>query len=501
MVMGCYLTTAFAVAGMSAWMILRQRQEPAEKVRGARRSLSMALWFAAVFVPVQIVIGDLHGLGVLAYQPTKLAAMEGNWERMSNMPLRLFAIPDEVNETNHYEIAIPKIGSWILTHAYDGVVPGLKDVPRDQRPPVWPVFFSFRIMVGIGFLMLGLALWSLYLRWKGTLFTNIWFLRAAMLMTPSGFGAVLFGWFTAEIGRQPYVVYGYLRTADAVSPVTAGAVTTSLVTFFVGLHDRVRLRELLSREAPAQRARAPRGGPAGRRFRQPRQAAQAPALDTGREPRRIARAPPAARGIGGDAMTELSHSLTALLHAFAPGLEGPALWLPLIWAGLLAIAVAMYVVVDGFDLGVGIMFTSARSENWRDRMMLSVAPIWDGNETWLILGGGGLFAVFGMAYWVLLPALYIPLLVMLIALDLPRCRLRVPLQGRYRPSASGTTPSITDPSSPPSRRAWCSGPSCRASRCRTGQFAGGTFDWFSPFSLMTGVGLVCGYGCSAPPGA
>jgi cytochrome d ubiquinol oxidase subunit I len=233
MVMGCYLTTAFAVGGMSAWMILRQRQEPAEKVRGARRSLSMAMWFAAIVVPMQIVMGDLHGLGVLKYQPTKLAAMEGNWDRMSNMPLRLFAIPDEVNETNHYEIAIPKIGSWILTHAYDGVVPGLKDVPRDQRPPVWPVFFSFRIMVGIGFLMLGLALWSLYLRWKGTLFTNIWFLRAAMLMTPSGFGAVLFGWFTAEIGRQPYVVYGYLRTADAVSPVTAGAVTTSLVTFFV----------------------------------------------------------------------------------------------------------------------------------------------------------------------------------------------------------------------------------------------------------------------------
>jgi cytochrome d ubiquinol oxidase subunit I len=233
MVMGCYLTTAFAVGGMSAWMILRQREEPPEKVRGARRSLSMAMWFAAIVVPMQIVMGDLHGLGVLKYQPTKLAAMEGNWDRMGNMPLRLFAIPDEENETNHYEIAIPKIGSWILTHAYDGVVPGLKDVPRDQRPPVWPVFFSFRVMVGIGFLMLGLAFWSLYLRWKGTLFTNRWFLYAAMLMTPSGFGAVLFGWFTAEIGRQPYVVYGHMRTADAVSPITAGAVTTSLVTFFV----------------------------------------------------------------------------------------------------------------------------------------------------------------------------------------------------------------------------------------------------------------------------
>lgn len=234
MVLGCYITTAFAVAGMSAWMLLRHPHDaPEAKLAGSRRSLSMALWFAAIFVPVQIVIGDLHGLGVLKYQPTKLAAIEGNWERMDNMPLRLFALPDEVAETNRYEIAIPKIGSWVLTHAFDGVVPGLKEVPPDRRPPVWPVFFSFRIMVGLGFAMLGIGLWSLYLRYKGTLFTNRTFLTATMIMTPSGFGAVLFGWFTAEIGRQPYVVYGHLRTADAVSPVAAGAVTASLLTFVV----------------------------------------------------------------------------------------------------------------------------------------------------------------------------------------------------------------------------------------------------------------------------
>jgi cytochrome d ubiquinol oxidase subunit I len=234
MVMGCYLTTAFAVAGMSAWMLLRHPHDaPEAKLAGARRSLSMALWFAAIFVPIQIVIGDLHGLGVLKYQPTKLAAIEGNWDRMANMPLRLFALPDEAAETNRYEIAIPKIGSWVLTHAFDGVVPGLKEVPPDQRPPVWPVFFSFRIMVGIGFAMLGLGLWSIYLRWKGTLYSNRLFLTVAMLMTPSGFGAVLFGWFTAEIGRQPYVVYGHLRTADAVSPVSPEAVAASLATFVV----------------------------------------------------------------------------------------------------------------------------------------------------------------------------------------------------------------------------------------------------------------------------
>ena len=234
MVLGCYLTTAFAVAGMSAWMLLRHPHDaPEAKLAGSRLSMSMALWFATIFVPVQIVIGDLHGLGVLKYQPVKLAAIEGNWDRMANMPLRLFALPDEIAETNRFEIGIPRIGSWVLTHAFDGVVPGLKDVPPDERPPVWPVFFSFRIMVGIGFAMLGIGLWSLYLRLKGTLFTSRAFLTAAMIMTPSGFGAVLFGWFTAEIGRQPWVVYGHLRTADAVSPIAAGAVTTSLLTFIV----------------------------------------------------------------------------------------------------------------------------------------------------------------------------------------------------------------------------------------------------------------------------
>ena len=238
MVMGCYLTTAFAVAGMSAWMILRAREEPAEKIAGARRSMSMALWFAAIFAPVQILIGDLHGLGVLKYQPTKLAAIEGNWDRQANMPLRLFAIPDEEAETTDYEIAIPKIGSWILTHAYDGVVPGLKDVPRDERPPVWPVFFSFRAMVGIGLPCSGSGSGVSICAGRAASTRIVWFLRAAMLMTPSGFGAVLFGWFTAEIGRQPYVVYGNLGPRTPYRPITAGAVTGVAHR----LHRRLRLR-------------------------------------------------------------------------------------------------------------------------------------------------------------------------------------------------------------------------------------------------------------------
>src|SRR5919199_775503 len=157
MVMAAYLTTAFAVAGMSAWMLLRAAGEPEAKVAGARLSLSMAMWFAAIFAPIQIVLGDLHGLNVLKEQPTKLAAIEANWETKGNMPLLLFAVPDEQAERNDFEIGIPMLGSLVLTHAFNGVVPGLKDVPPDRRPPVWPVFFSFRGMVAIGFAMLGLS--------------------------------------------------------------------------------------------------------------------------------------------------------------------------------------------------------------------------------------------------------------------------------------------------------------------------------------------------------
>jgi cytochrome d ubiquinol oxidase subunit I len=273
MVLGCFLTTAFAVAGMSAWMILRGRKEPAEKVAGARISLSMALWFAVIFTPIQIFVGDSHGLAVLKLQPTKLAAIEANWDRQDNMPLLLFAIPNMQAEKNDFEIGIPRLGSFILTHDFSGVVPGLKDVPRDQRPPVWPVFYAFRIMVALGMAMLGLSLWSLYLRWRGTLFTNRWFLNAAMLMTPSGFGAVLFGWFTAEIGRQPYIVYGQLRTADAHSPLTVGAVTTSLVAFMIAYafifgFGSYYLAKLL-RKGPEPLEEAMRGGDLGQQPKRP----------------------------------------------------------------------------------------------------------------------------------------------------------------------------------------------------------------------------------------
>jgi cytochrome d ubiquinol oxidase subunit I len=228
MVLAAYLTTCFVVAGVSAWHIWKGKAP-----EHARLAFSMAMWFAAIVAPMQIVAGDLQGLAVLEQQPTKLAAIEGHWETRAGAPLVLFAVPNEAAERNDYEIAIPKLGSIILVHDPNGVIRGLKEWPRDSRPPVLIPFYSFRIMVAIGFLMLFVGLASLWLRWKGRLYESRWFLLLCMAMTPSGFIAVLTGWFTAEVGRQPWVVYGHLRTADAVSPIPAESVAASLATFFI----------------------------------------------------------------------------------------------------------------------------------------------------------------------------------------------------------------------------------------------------------------------------
>jgi cytochrome bd ubiquinol oxidase subunit I len=182
-------------------------------------------------VPLQIFVGDLHGLAVHEHQPVKLAAIEGHWETHRGAPLVLFAWPDEANETNRYEVSIPKLGSAIITHDWNGEIRGLKEVPRDERPPVAPVFFAFRVMVGIGLLMLLTTAWSA-IQWKrGRLVASKPLLRIWMCMSPAGFIAVLAGWYTTEIGRQPYVIYGVMRTHEAASAIGASSVITSLVAF------------------------------------------------------------------------------------------------------------------------------------------------------------------------------------------------------------------------------------------------------------------------------
>jgi cytochrome d ubiquinol oxidase subunit I len=229
MVLAAFLTTAFMVGGISAYYLLQGRFEDK-----ARLAFKCALAFVAIVAPLQILVGDAAGLEVRENQPAKLAAIEARWDTESHVPLTLFAIPDEKAERNDYALDVPHLGSLILTHSLDGTVKGLKDFAPADRPPVAIPFFAFRIMVGLGFAMLLLPWWGLWQWRRGTLLTSRWYLRAWMWMMPSGFIALLTGWFVAEVGRQPWVVYGLLRTAEATSAnVPAGSVRASLIVYVV----------------------------------------------------------------------------------------------------------------------------------------------------------------------------------------------------------------------------------------------------------------------------
>jgi cytochrome d ubiquinol oxidase subunit I len=228
-----YLTTAFIVGGVGAWHLLKNHGNDRQH-EGVKTMFSMAMWMAAIVAPVQIGLGDLHGLNTLEYQPQKVMAMEGHYDsHPDGAPLYLFGIPNEKEQRLDYAVGIPKASSLILKHDLNAPLAGLDTIPIDERPPVAIVFWSFRIMVGIGFLMLFVGLWSLIARLRGTLFTSRWLHRAALLMGPSGLVAVLAGWVTTEVGRQPYTIYGLLRTSDSASPLAAPAVGASLLAFIV----------------------------------------------------------------------------------------------------------------------------------------------------------------------------------------------------------------------------------------------------------------------------
>ncbi len=229
MVVASYITTAFVVLGVAAHYLRRNRFAPE-----ARLMMSMALGLLTILVPLQVLIGDVHGRNTLEYQPAKLAAIEARWQTASHVPLTLFALPDERSATNRYALDVPDLGSLILTHDRNGTVRGLEDWPRSEWPPVALPFFAFRIMVGIAVLMLILVLGSWWLRARGRLFTAQGFLRLCELASPLGFLAVLAGWVTTEVGRQPWTVYGLLRTADSVSPSLTGTdVALSLAGYAV----------------------------------------------------------------------------------------------------------------------------------------------------------------------------------------------------------------------------------------------------------------------------
>lgn len=228
MVLAAYLTTALVVAAVAARHLLRYRDDAA-----ARVMFPLAMAMVGVVAPLQVIAGDFHGLNTLEHQPAKIAAMEGHFETRAGAPFILFGLPDMERETTRYAVEIPHLGSLILTHDWHGEIKGLKAWPRDERPNAAIVFWSFRIMVLLGLLMAALGLWGLVQRWRRRLYDDRALLRTAWLLGPSGFVALLAGWITTEVGRQPYTVYGLLRTADSVSPVGAPLVGGSLVAYFV----------------------------------------------------------------------------------------------------------------------------------------------------------------------------------------------------------------------------------------------------------------------------
>ena len=223
MALASFITGGFVVAGVSAWYLLKGRNP-----NTSRKALKMCVIMLAVATPLQLLMGDLHGLNTFEHQPMKIAAMEGAWETKRGAPLILFAIPDAANETNHFEIKIPYLASLILTHSLDGEVPGLLEVAPEDRPPVGIVFWSFRVMVGLGMLFIGLSLLAAWKLWRGTLYDTPWLLKAFTLSIPLPFVAVLAGWFVTEIGRQPWMIQDVMRVSEAVTPSLSGwmALTT-----------------------------------------------------------------------------------------------------------------------------------------------------------------------------------------------------------------------------------------------------------------------------------
>ena len=221
-----YLTTSVVVLAVGARYLVSNRF-----IEESKTMIRMGLGMVAVLAPLQLFIGDQHGLNTAKYQPVKLAAMEAHWDGSKPAELVLFAWPDAKAETNHFEIGIPHLGSLIIKHDPDGLFKGLKDFKPDERPPLLPMFFAFRVMVGIGLLLIAIGLTGAYLWWRGKLFDATWYLKPLTYAWPLGFIAIVSGWWVTETGRQPYLIYGILKTVDAASPVSFGAVLTTLILF------------------------------------------------------------------------------------------------------------------------------------------------------------------------------------------------------------------------------------------------------------------------------
>ena len=278
MVTAAYLATALLVGGSAAWQLLKGRSNTP-----IRTMLSMAMWMVVCTAPLQLFIGDLHGLNTLEHQPAKVAAIEGHWENRpgEGVPLILFGMPDMESESTRYKVEVPRLGSLILTHSLDGTIPALKDFPREDRPNSTIVFWTFRLMVGLGLLMIALGLLALGMRLGDRMYGARPFLRFALWMGPAGLVAILAGWYTTEIGRQPWIIHGLMRTADAVSAHGAGQVGFTLALFVVvylvvfGAGTVYMLRLIAEGPRTDEGTEPPLGGP-GQRHQQMRPMSAAP---------------------------------------------------------------------------------------------------------------------------------------------------------------------------------------------------------------------------------
>ena len=318
------------------------------------------------------------------------------------------------------------------------------------------MFFAFRIMLAIGFFMIAAALFGAFLWWRGTLFETRWYLRVMAQCWWIGFVAVIAGWVVTESGRQPWIVHGMLRTADAISPVPGASIAGTLalfvlaygIVFSFGIY---YINRLIAQGPQGRGSRSPGIVPAGR-FRRPQDAAR---------------------------------------EALQKGGTSMEWYLPVIWAALIGTAVAMYVILDGFDLGIGILFPFARNEGERDQMMRSIAPFWDGNETWLVLGGAGLLVAFPRAYAVIMPAFYLPVIVMLLALVFRGVAFEFRIVSRSKTwwNVAFTVGSTLAAFA----QGVILGGLIQGIPVEDGAFAGGPFDWATPFALLCGLALVAGY--------
>ena len=458
MLLAAFLTTGMCVAATGAWYVLRgiHRAE-------ARVMLHWGLGLVAVLIPMQLFFGHLTGLYVLKHQPAKFAAIEARWKTQQPASEVLIAIPDEANERNLFAIEIPKLGSMIASGNWTAKEIGLEAFPKEDRPPVVIPFFGFRMMVGMGLIMLAVSWFGNFLRWRGRLETTRWFLWGTFLAFPTGFVAVLCGWFTAEVGRQPWVVYGLLRTKDAVTPsLTTGDVLFSLacyvlvyaVVYSFGVYYIYKLLH---------------EGPTATRQGHPWRHGQ-PADGVRRQRRDGDRRQATHRGVSAMEPSNLA----------------------LFWAGVIACSILIYVILDGFDLGVGVLFGTTRDEAHRVRMMDTIAPFWDGNETWLVVIGAGLFAAFPEVYAVFLGAFYLPVLLLLLGLIFRG----IAFEFRFRSERmrwlwdwgfflGSTVVAFVQGAAV--------GAMIRGIPVVDGQYAGSPFGWLHPFAMLTGIGLVLGY--------